>query len=65
MNEAAKREETIGQQVGAHLAPVTSPDDLIGDWEMRFGGPGGSDKVQWRYGFHTDGSVQISNEQWH
>ncbi len=59
-----QREQTIGKLTGTHLAPITSAADLLGDWEMRFGGPTGSDKVQWRYGFRADGSVAVGAEQW-
>ncbi len=65
MNDTAKQhEQAVCQRIGGNLKPITSADELLGEWEMRFGGPGGSSKVQWHYRFQPDGSVQVSDEQW-
>lgn len=65
MNDIAKlREQTIEQWVGTRITPVASPADLLGQWDMRFAGPTGSDRVQWSYVFEPDGSVAVANEQW-
>lgn len=60
----SQREQTIELQIGRKLQPLASPDELLGDWEMRFGGLLGSDAVQWTYRFRPDGIVQVDDQQW-
>lgn len=67
MNEnayAKLRVQAIQQYAGAPVTPVRSPDELLGAWEMRFGGPAGSDEVQWVYEFSRDGKVKVGDETW-
>jgi hypothetical protein len=64
-NQYAKlRIEAIEQHAGSPVTPVRSPDELIGAWEMRFGGPSGSHEVQWVYEFSRDGKVKVGDETW-
>jgi hypothetical protein len=64
-SEYAKlRVQAIEQHAGSAVTPVRSPDDFIGAWEMRFGGPVGSDQVQWVYEFSRDGKVKVGYETW-
>ena len=64
-NEYAKlRVQAIEQYAGSPVTPIRSPDEFIGAWEMRFGGPVGSNEVQWVYDFSRDGKVKVGDETW-
>jgi hypothetical protein len=64
-NEYAKLQaQAVEQYAGSPVSPVRSADDFLGAWEMRFGGPAGSNKVQWVYQFSRDGKVKVGDETW-
>lgn len=67
MNEkeyAKLRAQAVEQYAGSTVSPVRSAGDFLGVWEMRFGGPVGSDKVQWVYEFSRNGKVKVCDETW-
>jgi hypothetical protein len=58
------RIEQVERLIGSPVEPVTTADQLIGGWDMRFGGPVGSDKIRWSYEFKADGRVLVRTETW-
>jgi hypothetical protein len=64
-NEYAKlRVQAIESYAGSPVTPVRSPEEFVGAWEVRHGGPAGSDEVQSHYDFSPDGSVRVGGETW-
>lgn len=60
---AKARAEAVSKYAGSPVTPIRSADDFIGAWEMRFGGPVGSDKVEWVYEFSRDGNVTVGGRE--
>ncbi|MDP9172541.1 MAG: hypothetical protein M3O30_01575 [Planctomycetota bacterium] len=54
----------IAAAVGADIIPLTSGDALRGRWEMRFGGPMGSNRVVRAYEFVDSERVKVGQEDW-
>lgn len=61
---AELRRQALEQYAGTPINPITAPQTFHGVWDMRFGGPVGSDKVQWRYNFRSDGTANVNGEVW-
>lgn len=59
---AKQRHQVLEQHAGAALTPLRNASALVGRWEMRFGGPLGSDAVQWVYDFKRDGQLVIGDD---
>ena len=58
------RTKAVEQYAGSPITPIRSADEFVGAWEMRFGGPVGSDEIQWVYKFSRDGKVKVGDETW-
>lgn len=64
-SEIAKlRLQAVEGYANSPVVPVESADEILGRWEMRFGGPIGSEAVQWVYEFGRDGTVKVNGETW-
>jgi hypothetical protein len=61
---ARVRVEAVERCAGSPVSPVRSAGEFAGAWAMRFGGPAGSDDVQWVYTFSRDGTVTAGDETW-
>src|SRR5277367_2616208 len=61
---AKQMDAEIRGHARAAITLLTSGEDLIGTWEMRFGGPVDSDKVIAVFEFKTDGTLIVGDELW-
>lgn len=61
---AQLRQQALEQYAGTSIKPITDRAVFFGSWDMRFGGPVGSEKVQWQYDFRSDGTAVVGDETW-
>ncbi|MEM7808743.1 MAG: hypothetical protein AAF561_11590 [Planctomycetota bacterium] len=53
--------QNLEQQLAIELSTLGDPTKLRGRWQIRFGGPVGSDEVQWHYCFEPDGTLTMDD----